>query len=961
MKKLLYLMMLLFVHNNVKADVVLPNGTFKNFLKIRYPSCFYIDANQVEWLNTSCSEITSEDSLDMSDTSLGDLDMEGIQYFTSLKYLNCTLAGLVSSPPLPASLVKLVFVSAINNQPYGSFPASFLPNGLRYLDMSSNYMYAPPSWPDSLRYLNCSDNSIGSSFSPMPALPLFLDTFICRSQEIYSGNNNILTALPALPATLKYLDCSRNSLYTLPASLPASLIYLDCSQQYTRPTLQTFSFFITELPPLPQSLQTLICNNLKLTALPSLPPSLKYIDCSFNRKFYNNLGLNLTNPGPNVIEYEGIDVLPDLPASLKYLNCSYNRLTNLPTIPPTVTYLNCRDNIYAGETNIQSGGIDFLEPLPLQLDTLDVGGTPMHCLPRLPASLKLLVVDESGITCVPNSGTYITVIAFNITGTLPLCTIFNNSYGCPSNGTITGNIYYDNNSNGIRDAGENYRSNVEVQLSNGQHAYTNYSGYYELTADPGSYTLSVIQPTLYTAVPANINYVITNYDTLIHEMIALQPTVSRDSIIVTVVPLNPPRPGQNLLYAVSYTNVGTTVISPSIQMSYDNSRLTYIGSTNPTVVNNGNHLSLTESNLAPGVQHNFTATFKVKLTVILGDTLYANTIAEAGTCIATDSVSQIIVNSFDPNDKSATFSLTTNQVAAGTYINYLVRFQNTGTASAIRVIVTDTLSSFLDPSTFRLINTSHTCRANRIGNNISFTFSNIMLPDSTSDEAGSHGFIRFAVKSFISVPVNTVIPNDASIYFDFNQPVVTNIATTTIVLPDEVTPTPVTTLSFTAMADASNNALLNWNTEDEYNTSSFDIEQSIDGTSFSTIGTKAAIGPGDHAYSYSTIIPADIVYYRIKMIYLDGSYTYSEKIQVNKNKRLEPIVVLSNPAKETLSLIVSDVTLVNTTATIINELGAVVKRFVLKNGIQSIDVSNFSTGIYYLKTTLKAARIMISH
>lgn len=504
MKKLLYLIMLLCICYNVKADVVLPDGYFKDFLLSHYPSCFYQDVNQVTWLNTSCSEITNEDSLDLSQVSpnLGFyLNLEGIQYFTSLKYLNCTYGDLVTSPPLPSSLIKLVIVNALNNQPYGSFPPNFLPNGLRYLDMNYNYMLAPPSWPDSLRYLNCAYNSIGT----MPALPLFLDTLICSSQEVYAGNNNILTALPSLPPTLKYLDCSSNDLSALPA-LPASLTYLDCSQQYSRPTLQTFDFHLTALPTLPAGLLTLKCYNNRLSSLPLLPSSLLYLDCSLTRKFLGDLG-NL-NPIPNSIVYEGIDTLLPLPPSLQHLNCSYNKLSNLPALPATITYLNCGFNIYPGFAGVggnqQTGGISSLAPLPPQIDTLNIEGAPILCVPRIPASLKSLVIGF-GIACLPNPGNY-TVSGYNIFSPPPFCDMFNNYSSCQYTELVSGNIYYDNNSNGIKDPGESYRPNVEVQLSNGQYGYTSDSGYYALAADPGNYTFTVVEPTLYAAVPASINY-----------------------------------------------------------------------------------------------------------------------------------------------------------------------------------------------------------------------------------------------------------------------------------------------------------------------------------------------------------------------------------------------------------------------------------------------------------------------
>ncbi|MEO8771553.1 MAG: hypothetical protein ABI402_15775 [Ferruginibacter sp.] len=93
MKKLLYLIMFLFICNHVKAEVVLPDSYFKLFLKSKYPSCFYVNANLVEWLNTSCSSISMEDSLDMSDflyqnNGSGNypFDLEEIEYFTSLYF-----------------------------------------------------------------------------------------------------------------------------------------------------------------------------------------------------------------------------------------------------------------------------------------------------------------------------------------------------------------------------------------------------------------------------------------------------------------------------------------------------------------------------------------------------------------------------------------------------------------------------------------------------------------------------------------------------------------------------------------------------------------------------------------------------------------------------------------------------------------------------------------------------------
>jgi len=64
-----------------------------------------------------------------------------------------------------------------------------------------------------------------------------------------------------------------------------------------------------------------------------------------------------------------------------------------------------------------------------------------------------------------------------------------------------------------------------------------------------------------------------------------------------------------------------------------------------------------------------------------------------------------------------------------------------------------------------------------------FKFDNILLPDSNVNEPLSHGFIHYRVKPKTTLQHNDTIKNIAAIYFDFNDPVITNTATTRVVLP----------------------------------------------------------------------------------------------------------------------------------------------------------------------------------
>jgi hypothetical protein len=49
-----------------------------------------------------------------------------------------------------------------------------------------------------------------------------------------------------------------------------------------------------------------------------------------------------------------------------------------------------------------------------------------------------------------------------------------------------------------------------------------------------------------------------------------------------------------------------------------------------------------------------------------------------------------------------------------------------------------------------------------------------MLPDSNVNEAASHGYVRFRIEQRPDLAISTQIENEAAIYFDFNQPVITN-------------------------------------------------------------------------------------------------------------------------------------------------------------------------------------------
>lgn len=141
---------------------------------------------------------------------------------------------------------------------------------------------------------------------------------------------------------------------------------------------------------------------------------------------------------------------------------------------------------------------------------------------------------------------------------------------------------------------------------------------------------------------------------------------------------------------------------------------------------------------------------------------------------------------YDPNDKLVTpqgFGPAGAVPIDQEWLEYTVRFQNTGTDTAFTVQLLDTLDSDLDPLTMEVLAASHDLTqiqvdAQRVA---LFRFERILLPDSNVNEAASHGFVKYRIKPNAGSPHLTAITNSAAIHFDLNPPVITNTVLNTLV------------------------------------------------------------------------------------------------------------------------------------------------------------------------------------
>lgn len=359
---------------------------------------------------------------------------------------------------------------------------------------------------------------------------------------------------------------------------------------------------------------------------------------------------------------------------------------------------------------------------------------------------------------------------------------------------IIGKIKYDATANGC-DASDAYLNNIGVQNVNGATTYSSNTrsyaaGEYYLIGDVGTNTVSVTSlPSYFTVTPATQVFNFSSPSTTTAPDFCVVANSNVDDLEIVLIPLFNVVPGLPAFYNIWFKNNGSTTLSGQITFQFDNTKMSFLSSspaanaiTTNTVVYNYVNIAPFESRLInnvkfqiatpPTVDSGQIIPFSGNITPVVADYTPTN-----NTCV----VNQTVVNSQDPNDiivhEGATLTLARAQQE---YLHYTIRFQNVGTSDAINIKVLNDLDSKLDWSTFKLISTSHDCRVKNTNNHNEFLFENIYLPG-TSNEPLSHGYITFKVKPISTIAVGNVIPNAANIYFDFNAPIATNVATTTII------------------------------------------------------------------------------------------------------------------------------------------------------------------------------------
>jgi uncharacterized repeat protein (TIGR01451 family) len=774
-KQLLRLLFLVTLFSGMRTDVdaqlvYIPDPNFRAYLNQNFGSCMVGDS-----IDPSCPAVLAAKYIDVSNRGI--YDLSGIEVFlndtvlecsnnqinwlptlpSSLKVLSCGQNQLTSLPSLPSTLTYLY----VPDNLISTLPT--LPNSITTLHCWENQIATLPTLPSSLTYLYCYNNQLTS----LPALPTSLVELIC--------NHNQITSLPTLPASLTWLICNNNQLTSIPALPPSLSILRSYSNQLTfLPILSTslielrcYDNQLTSLPALPTSLTELSCSYNQLTFLPALPASLIYLDCNFNL---------LTS-------------LPNLPVSLTVLECTNNQLTTLPILPMSLNYLMCTFN-----------QLTLLPVLPDSLFYISCFNNPITCLPSL-NNVTTLYFANTLVNCLPNYGIVTTSIP-SVT-TIPLCGVFN-ANGCDVFWNIEGTVYFDADTNCSIGTNEPFFKNQKLNLyKNGvlnQQTFSNINGDYDFDTFSFDFYKTEFDTTglpFEMHCPSSGFYLdtISAVDSMKYDQDFGLKCKDVDLAVTSIFSnnLRPASIREIKIQAGDYSNnfgaycatgiSGTVNITITGACSYFSPA---IGALTPNTVI-GNVLTY---NIADFGAISYDSSFNFNILVDTTATQGSQICIQVS--ISTPSselnynnnlLSQCftVVGSFDPNDKTA-FPNATLDISGDRWLTYLIRFQNTGTASAEHIYITDTLSASLDWSTFSLLSYSHQPLTQVYNDGlVKFSFPHINLPDSNSNEPASHGYVQYKIRAKDSLAIGSTIENTANIFFDFNAPVITNTTSNTVI------------------------------------------------------------------------------------------------------------------------------------------------------------------------------------
>ncbi|MFY7937711.1 MAG: DUF7619 domain-containing protein [Flavobacterium sp.] len=747
-----------FPDANFKAKL-LAAGPLNTIAKNLSNNFFKIDSNSNGEIEIS--EALQVSYLDLSNSSIQ--NMSGILNFSFLKHFDCSNNQLTA-----LNLSGLVNLELLNS-------------AFNYQLTSLNLTGC-----NSIKFLTCRNNNIGildvSSFSD-------LQTLDCAGSHLTSLNVSGLTNLSTLDACCNLLTtlslsscinltnviCDNNQLTTLDVNGLSNLQILNLHNNNLTTLNLNGCVGLTEL----------ICWNNQITALDLNGMSdLVNLECWLNQLATLNLTgcVNLQNVDCHQNNLSSLDL--STLVSLEQINCRINNLISLDV--NNLSALNFLDLSFNHLTSIDVSSCRLLDGIFLNdnnltfvnlkngigLTTFSLGNNP---------NLTYVCCDDFEIAIVENS----TEFNPNI-----------NSYCSFTPGgnyaVIEGNTKFDIQNNGCDNGDINYQ-NLRFSISNGtstSYIISNTLGDYSLAVYQVAHTITPMleNASYFNIFPSSIQVSFPTQTSPVNQNFCITPNGIHKDLEVSIIPISVARPGFDATYKMIYKNKGTSALSGSVTFLFDENKIDYVSSSVGLTNQSLGLLSWDFNNLLPFQTREILVELNINSptetpAVNIGDQLNFTTVINPLTDDEflpdnTKSLKQIVVGSFDPNDKTCLEGNVVGPEMIGQYVHYVIRFENTGTFTAENIVVKDMIDlTKFDINSLVPINSSHSFITRIEDDKVEFIFENIQLP---FDDANNDGYIAFKIKTKPTLLVGDTFTNNASIYFDYNYPIVTNTASTTI-------------------------------------------------------------------------------------------------------------------------------------------------------------------------------------
>lgn len=540
----------------------------------------------------------------------------------------------------------------------------------------------------------------------------------------------------------------------------------------------------------------------------------------------NIKGLNISSG--NILELTGIEAF----GNLRSFECSYNRLTSLNlSVLTQLEYLGCNDNqittlnidglaeitqLYCGDNNLVSLDLSSsnnwvaLGCASNRITSLDLstftnyfpGNTEMDLSNNRLTTLivKNGIIDNGYIdlsgnptlqfVCVDDSEIAYFQNKINDYG-YTNCVV--NSYCSFTPGgnynTITGKTIFDLNNNGC-DVSDLAQPFIKVKINDGTNVgatFTNTAGDYKFYTQAGNFTVTpeMENPAFFNVSPANatVNFPLVDNSVSTNNFCLSANGIRRDLEII-IAPLVPARPGFDAHYRILYKNKGNQTVQGHVNFTYNQNVLDLVSASVPPQADmtGPGFMYWLIPNIRPFENGYVDVVFNVNAptetpAVNIGDVLAFRVFVDVSTDENwTDNefiLNQTVVGSYDPNDITCLQGDIVPSSEIGNYLHYMIRFENTGNYHAENVVVKEVIDLVkYDIESLQVLGTSHAVDARVRGNIAEFIFKSINL------DSGGHGNVLLKLKSKSTLVTGDQVSKNASIYFDYNFPIVTNDANT---------------------------------------------------------------------------------------------------------------------------------------------------------------------------------------